>query len=88
MKTQFKESFSRDLRKIREKELLNRAKAAIETIEGARNLSDVPNLERLKGWTKYYRLRVGDYRAGLVVEGDLVTFVRFLHRKDIYRYFP
>lgn len=22
------------------------------------------------------------------VEGDLVTFVRVLHRKEIYRYFP
>jgi hypothetical protein len=25
---------------------------------------------------------------GLIIEGDIVVFVRFLHRSDIYRYFP
>jgi len=88
MNTQFKESFTKDLRKIRDKDLLKRAKAVIETVEQAQSLGDVPNLERLKGWSKYYRIRVGDYRVGLSIEEDVVTFVRFLHRKDIYRYFP
>jgi len=88
MNTQFKESFTKDLRKIRDKDLLNRAKVVIETVEQAQSLGQIPNLERLKGWSKYYRIRVGDYRVGLAVEGDVVAFVRFLHRKDIYRYFP
>lgn len=37
---------------------------------------------------RYYRIRVGDYRLGLALEGDTVILVRFLHRKEIYRYFP
>jgi len=86
--TQFKESFTKDLRRIRDKDLLNRAKAVIETVEQAPSLGEIPSLERLKGWSKYFRIRVGDYRVGLVVEGNTVTFIRFLHRKDIYRYFP
>ena len=88
MNTQFKESFTKDLRRVRDKGLLNRAKAVIETVEQAYSLSEISNLERLKGWSRYYRIRVSDYRIGLAVEGDVVTFVRFLHRKDIYRYFP
>ncbi|MBP1468695.1 type II toxin-antitoxin system RelE/ParE family toxin [Candidatus Chloroploca sp. M-50] len=36
----------------------------------------------------YYRIRIGDYRLGLFVEDDTITVVRFLHRRDIYRYFP
>ncbi|MBC7263096.1 MAG: type II toxin-antitoxin system mRNA interferase toxin, RelE/StbE family [Chloroflexi bacterium] len=88
MNTQFRESFSKDLRKIRDKDLLNRVKAVIEAVEQAQGLGEIPNLERLKDWNKYYRIRVGDYRLGLVIEGDIVTFVRFLHRKDLYRYFP
>jgi mRNA interferase RelE/StbE len=88
MNTQFKESFTKDLRRVRNKDLLNRAKAVIETVEQAESLGQIPNLEQLKGWSKYYRIRVGDYRVGLVIERDVVTFVRFLHRKDIYRYFP
>lgn len=88
MNTQFKESFAKDLRKIRDKDLLKRAKATIETVEQTQSLDEIPNLERLKGWSKYYRIRVDDYRIGLAIEGDIVTFVRFLRRKDIYRYFP
>jgi len=88
MNTQFKESFTKDLRKIREKELLDRVKDVIETVEQAQSLGEIPNFERLRGWNKYYRVRVGNYRVGLAVEADVVTFVRFLHRKDIYRYFP
>ncbi len=38
--------------------------------------------------TRYYRIRVGDYRIGVEVVGDEILFVRILHRKDIYRYFP
>lgn len=34
------------------------------------------------------RLRIGDYRLGMIVEGEVVEIVRFLHRRDIYRYFP
>ncbi|NPA92437.1 MAG: type II toxin-antitoxin system RelE/ParE family toxin, partial [Chloroflexi bacterium] len=39
-------------------------------------------------YTSFYRIRLGDYRLGLEIEGDTVVFVRFLHRRDIYRYFP
>jgi mRNA interferase RelE/StbE len=88
MNVQFRESFHKDLRRIRDKDLLNRVKNIIEIVEQATDLSAVPNLERLKGWSTYYRIRIGDYRLGLAVEENVVTFVRFLHRRDIYRYFP
>jgi mRNA-degrading endonuclease RelE of RelBE toxin-antitoxin system len=31
---------------------------------------------------------MGDYRLGFVFEQGVVTFVRCLQRKEIYRYFP
>jgi mRNA-degrading endonuclease RelE of RelBE toxin-antitoxin system len=34
-------------------------------------------------------VKVGDYRLGMeMVSNKEVTLRRFLHRKDIYRYFP
>ena len=51
-------------------------------------LYDLPNVKRLTSDGPYYRIRIGDYRLGLVVEDDTITVVRFLHRRDIYRYFP
>ncbi len=31
---------------------------------------------------------MGNYRLGLIVEKNAVIFVRFLHCKEVYRYFP
>jgi mRNA interferase RelE/StbE len=81
-------SYIKDLKKIREPSLKRRVAAAIERVEQAENLREMEKMGKLKGGDRYYRIKVGDYRIGLTVDGDLVTFVRFLHRKDIYKYFP
>jgi len=46
------------------------------------------NIEHLKGYKGYYKIRVGDYRIGLKLEGNTIIFERVMHRKEIYRYFP
>lgn len=76
------------LKSIKDKGLLNRAKEVIESVENANTLDELHNLKKLKGRGDYFRLRVGDYRVGLALEDDTVIFVRFLNRKDIYKYFP
>lgn len=42
----------------------------------------------MKGSESYYRIKLGDYRLGLRVENNKLIIIRFLHRKEIYRYFP
>ena len=88
MNVQFRDSFSKDLRNIKNKDLLDRIREAIEHIENTQNLHDITNLKKLKGGSNYYRIRVGEYRIGLTIENDTVAFVRCLNRKEIYRYFP
>ena len=88
MKVEFRESFARDLKGIKDKGLLKRVKELIEAVESADSLMDTPNLKKLKGRGNYFRLRIGDYRIGIALENDTVIFVRFLNRKDIYKYFP
>lgn len=88
MKTAFKASFIKDLEKVRAQHLKTAVREIIEQIEQAESLQTLPNLKKLQGSNNYYRIRVGDYRVGITIENDSVTFVRFLHRKDIYRYFP
>jgi mRNA interferase RelE/StbE len=68
--------------------LLRRIRAAVDQVEAAETLDDLPNLTKLSGASGFYRLRVGEYRIGIAVEEDEVEFVRCLHRRDIYRYFP
>ncbi len=51
-------------------------------------LVDIPNCRKMRGYKNYYRIRMGDYRIGLELDNDTVVFKRYLHRKDIYKYFP
>jgi mRNA interferase RelE/StbE len=88
LKVDFKRSFLRDLKYIDEKALKNRVKETIQSIEQAQGPKDISNLKKLKYGDRYYRIRLGDYRIGLILEGNTLTFVRFLHRKDLYKYFP
>jgi mRNA interferase RelE/StbE len=88
VKIQFRASFAKDLRGIKNKELLNRIKETIVQVEKAQTSQDITNIKKLRGGNDYYRIRVGEYRIGLIIENDTVTFVRCLNRKEIYRYFP
>jgi mRNA interferase RelE/StbE len=84
----FKASFAADLRALKDKPLLERVKTLIAKVESADSLLEIPNLKRLRGGGAYYRVRLGDYRVGLAVEEGAVVFVRVLHRREVYRYFP
>ncbi len=78
----------RDLKKIQDEALRRRVKEAIEKVEAAETLRELPNLTKLSGTSGFYRIHVGNYRIGIAVEGDEVEFIRCLPRRDIYRYFP
>ena len=81
-------SFEKDTNKITEKLILRRIALCILNVQEANNIKDIRNIEKLKGFNIEYRIKIGDYRIGLIIENKRATFVRFLHRKDIYKYFP
>jgi mRNA interferase RelE/StbE len=87
LRVRFKASFARDLGALKDKSLLERVKALIAAVESAETPLEIPNLKKLRGGA-YYRVRLGDYRVGLVVEESAIVFVRVLHRREVYRYFP
>jgi mRNA interferase RelE/StbE len=84
----YEASFARDLRRVRDKQLLQRVQEATALVRAANNLTDIQNLKKMQGYDAYYRIRLGDYRIGIEITAEAVIFVRFLHRKDIYRKFP
>jgi mRNA interferase RelE/StbE len=88
MKILFRKRFGKDLKKIKDQALRERIRQAIEAVEVAEQLHDIAGLKKLSGWDDCFRLRVGEYRLGVTVAGDEVAFVRCLHRRDLYRYFP
>jgi len=88
LKVEFKSSFARDIKKVKDKPVLKELKTIIDQVKRAAGLHEINNLKQLKGEGKYFRIRMGEYRIGLVVQNDVVNFVRFLHRREIYRHFP
>ena len=60
----------------------------MQQIEEVDDLREVSNVRKLSGSGNYYRVRIGGYRLGLLLNQDTVVFVRCLPRRDIYQYFP
>ncbi|MBE7472091.1 MAG: type II toxin-antitoxin system RelE/ParE family toxin [Anaerolineae bacterium] len=88
MEIRFEASFEKDLKKIRDKKLLKQIREVIEEVKLAKGLKDITDLKKLKGYETFYRIRLGDYRIGIDIVENKVIFTRFLHRKEIYKYFP
>ncbi|MBC2717916.1 MAG: type II toxin-antitoxin system RelE/ParE family toxin [Desulfobacteraceae bacterium] len=89
MNLEFKKSFAKDLKKRQhDKSLLRRVQHLIQEVDDVQEINDIKNLKKLKAEGNYYRIRLGDYRFGLIIENDTVCFVRFLHRGEVYKYFP
>jgi mRNA interferase RelE/StbE len=68
--------------------VLKRIHGVVEKVEAADSLDEIANLKKLSGAENCYRIRIGDHRLGIFVENDTVEFVRCLHRRELYRFFP
>ena len=88
MRTDPKKSFFRDLKKITSPSLKEEIENAIDMVKAAKTIKNIHCLKKLKGYRNQYRIRVGEYRIGITIEGDMVAFVRCLLRKDFYKVFP
>lgn len=88
MEVVFLKKFSKDLDKITQ---FKDRESLIDLINLAKNvaeLTDIPSIKKLKGFNNAYRIRSGNYRIGIFVEGEKIQFARIAHRKDIYKIFP
>ncbi len=81
--------FVKDLKQLRGTPPFDKIKElCFEEIPEMDGHDEIPHFSKLEGYDTYYRIRVGDYRIGVKIEGDTFVFMRVLHRKEIYRYFP
>ncbi len=88
MNVRIDKSFEKDTKKIKDNDLLAKIADTIEQVQACANQKEIKNIKKLKGFQSYYRIRIGDYRVGLMIEENTVDFIRFLPRKDVYKYFP
>lgn len=88
MKIFFERRFLKDIQSVNEKQVKTHLEKLLAEIEKAGQLNDLGNLKKIKGHKSAYRIRIGNYRLGFFYESHTVICTRFLHRKDIYKYFP
>ena len=88
MKVKFEAKFAKDLRAVKDAKILAKLKEVIYECQSAENLFALSHVKKLQGYETFYRIRFGDYRIGIELVEDEMVFTRFLHRKDIYKYFP
>lgn len=89
MNTLFRERFWRDVKKeVKDKKTIARIDEVIEEAVAAASINDMKNVKKMKGASNAFRIRVGRFRIGVFVEGDIIEFACCLPRKDMYRYFP
>jgi mRNA interferase RelE/StbE len=88
MKVKFESKFIRDVQKLKDARLATKIKEIINDCKVAQNLNDLNQLKKLKGYKNYYRMRLGDHRIGLELVDDEIVFVRCLHQREIYQFFP
>jgi len=88
MEVQFTKIFSKQIDEIRDKTLLSKLSSVVKAIMAAETSKNISNIKKLKGHSDAFRIKIGDYRVGLFIENNEVTFAYFSHRKDIYNRFP
>lgn len=81
------EKFWKKAEKLKNRQVLENILAAIENVEVAHSQQDIRELKRLKGAIAY-RIRIGDYRIGVLIENDTIEFISVGHRKEFYKSFP
>ena len=89
MQVLYREAFLKDLKQLKSSTSYQRIyELAFTTLEAINTLEEIPNIKAMRGYSGRYRIRIGDYRMGIEVNGDVIEVMRVLHRREFYRYFP
>ena len=88
MKIEYRKKFLKELSKIHIRERSRIEDFVFKDLPEANSIFELGNVEQLKGYPSYYKVRFGQYRIGMKLKDGIVILEKALHRKDIYRYFP
>ena len=80
--------FRRDARQLGSAQIRRRLDRVIQELIEATDITEVNVVRRLRAEGQHYRIRIGDYRLGITMDGETAVLRRFLPRGEIYRYFP
>ncbi|MEO1298826.1 MAG: type II toxin-antitoxin system RelE/ParE family toxin [Cyanobacteria bacterium J06636_16] len=89
MKYKIAKAFKKQVDKINDSRILTKIRVTVEQIGEASLLQDIPNLEPLKGFPHYYRIKFDyRYRIGIYYDGGDVEILKVGSREGFYKEFP
>jgi addiction module RelE/StbE family toxin len=92
MQLAYSRSFLKDIKRLRDPQLLSRIEDMVEELKQYADFSEILKtmpIKKLAGSVGYYRLRLNNYRLGFFIDEDnKIILLRFGHRKDFYEGFP
>lgn len=88
MNVEFEKRFLKDLEIINENKFFIYFENLIKILKNSNGLRNFTECKKLKDSKIYYRFKFKDFRIGISYENGKVKFIRALHRKEIYRFFP
>lgn len=88
MQIEITKKFGKQVDKCKDKKIKARLYKIIRNVQIADNISEIKNINKLKGYKDIYRIRMGDYRIGIFFQNEKIILATFEHRSDIYKYFP
>jgi mRNA interferase RelE/StbE len=80
--------FEKYIDKINDKPTLIKTEKIIHAFQAATKWQDIPNIKPMVGFKNFYRIRIGDFRIGIEIQGEKVFFLVLAKRNDIYYLFP
>ena len=88
MEVVYSSSFIKSIKKIKNTDLLEKIELVIKNVKLANSINEISNIKKLTGHKTYFRIKISEYRIGVEITDELVSFIQFQHRKDIYNKFP
>ena len=73
--------FEKEVSRLNNRQVSHQIAATILQVRDAEIIDQIGSLKRLKGVVAY-RIRIGNYRIGVLIENDTVEFISIGHKKS------
>lgn len=88
MNVRYSKRFLKQLARIPAETRKGVEKFAFEDVPGAASMGEIGKIERMQGYSGYYKARFGSYRVGIKAENGNLVLQVVMDRKDIYKFWP
>jgi mRNA interferase RelE/StbE len=75
MNFEIEKAFAKDFRKLKSNELAQSISKVIKQVSNASAPDEIPNLRKLSGYKSAFRIRIGDYRIGVIIEKNTIIYI-------------